>query len=49
MLTQNYRNTFKTKFQKLKVFDGIPTLNEQEGTKKKKNAKSTLSTYGQPT
>ena len=48
MLSPNYREVFKTKFNKMKVLDGTPTLNEAEGTKKKKSAKagtSMLSTY----
>jgi len=40
MLSTNYRNTLKTKLNKLKVLDGIPTLNEQESTKKKKFVKT---------
>ena len=39
MLAPNYRNVVKTKLQKLKILDGIPTLNEAENTKKKKPAK----------
>jgi hypothetical protein len=39
----------KTKLKTFKVLDGIPTLNEQESTKKKKKlAGSQLGTYGQP-
>ncbi len=47
-LSTNYRNVMKTKLKALKVLDGIPTLNEQESTKKKKKTgNSALSTYGQ--
>ncbi len=48
MLSQNYRQVLKTKLNKLKILDGTPTLNEAEGTKKKKSSKapsSNLSTY----
>lgn len=49
MLSQSYRQVIKTKLNKLKILDGIPTLNEAEGTKKKKSAKasqvSALSAY----
>ena len=48
MLVQNYRNIVKSKLNKLKVLDGIPTLNEAEGSKKMKKAPSALVTYGQP-
>ena len=46
MLVQNYRNIVKSKLNKLKVLDGIPTLNEAEGSKKMKKAPSALATYG---
>jgi hypothetical protein len=50
MLAPNYRNLLKTKFNKLKVLDGTPTLNEAEGSRKKKpKANSSLSTYGKDT
>ena len=47
VLVPNYRQVVKTKFNKLKILDGTPTLNEAEGTKKKKAAAQTsmLSTY----
>jgi hypothetical protein len=47
MLVPSYRQVLKTKFNKLKILDGTPTLNEAEGTKKKKAAAQTsmLSTY----
>lgn len=51
MLVPNYRNVFKTKFNKLKILDGKPTLNEAESTRKKKKvlpgATSALSSYSQ--
>ena len=49
MLAPNYRNVLKTKLNKLKVLDGTPTLNEPEGTKKKKKPQgvSGMSTYSQ--
>jgi len=40
MLVPNYRGVLKTKFNKLKILDGTPTLNEAEGTKKKKSSKA---------
>jgi Leucine-rich repeat (LRR) protein len=47
MLVTGYRNTLKTKLPKLKILDGVATLNEAEGGKKKKKAAgSALSTYG---
>lgn len=50
MLAPNYRNLLKTKFNKHKVLDGTPTLNEAEGSRKKKpKANSSLSTYGKDT
>ena len=36
MLAPNYRSVMKLKFKNLRVLDGTPTLNEAEGTKKKK-------------
>jgi hypothetical protein len=44
MLVPNYRQVLKTKFNKLRILDGTPTLNEAEGTKKKKSAKATQGT-----
>lgn len=41
MLAPNYRNVMKTKFNKLKVLDGVPTLNEAVNTRKKKFVDST--------
>ena len=52
VLVPNYRQVLKTKFNKLRMLDGTPTLNEAEGTKKKKSAKaqtSMLSTYSKST
>jgi Leucine-rich repeat (LRR) protein len=52
VLVPNYRQVLKTKFNKLRMLDGTPTLNEAEGTKKKKPAKSQtsmLSTYSKST
>lgn len=47
MLCPGYRNVLKTKLKALKVLDGLPTLNEQESTKKKKKVTgSALGTYG---
>jgi len=47
-LAPNYRQVLKTKLQKLKILDGVPTLNEAENTKKKKpKADSALSSYSQ--
>lgn len=43
MLAPNYRNVMKTKFNKLKVLDGVPTLNEAVNTRKKKFVDSTRS------
>lgn len=43
MLAPNYRNVMKTKFNKLKVLDGVPTLNEALNTRKKKIVESTRS------
>jgi len=40
MLVPNYRGVLKNKFNKLKILDGTPTLNEAEGTKKKKSSKA---------
>jgi hypothetical protein len=45
-LAPSYRQVLKTKLQKLKILDGVPTLNEAENTKKKKpKADSALSSY----
>lgn len=52
VLVPNYRQVLKTKFNKLRILDGTPTLNEAEGTKKKKPSKaqtSMLSTYSKST
>ncbi len=52
MLSANYRQVLKIKFNKLKILDGTPTLNEAEGTKKKKSNKaqgSMLSNYSKST
>ena len=45
-LATGYRDTIKLKLKTLKVLDGVPTLNEAEGSKKKKKAASSLGTYG---
>ena len=41
MLAPNYRTVMKTKFNTLKVLDGVPTLNEAEGSRKKKTTNNT--------
>ena len=47
-LATGYRDTLKLKLKTLKVLDGTPTLNEVEGSKKKKKAAPALGSYGQP-
>jgi len=45
-LATGYRDTLKLKLKALKVLDGIPTLNEVEGSKKKKKTPTTAGLYG---
>jgi len=44
-LATGYRDTLKVKLKALKVLDGIPTLNEVEGSKKKKKTPTTSGLY----